>query len=507
MTLTRASSSPSATASRGGLGRAGGVAAGLSSVVGAGLVGLPAALLVETRDAAVVTWLVAVALCLPMIVLFRDTVRHSPGSSDPLRTTVAAGLGRRWGDTVPLMFGMVVVVGLPVNAVVGARSLVVATGVDVPETALVAAILATAVVTNLVGATAGARVQQVGVVVLGVVLVGLVGWAAVHAPEPVDVIPSTATLPAVPAGVLLAFWAFVGFENLTFLARDLRSPRRDFLPVALITLALLTTLAVGLTVAVALSTPTTEVDPVTGVVDAAARLPLGRGVALVVAAGVAVAILLNALAWVRGVALVLRAAAAERLLPGWFAGTDPAVPHRTILLLTAGFTVTVSVLHRWPDLVVDLLAAASAVFVVIYAVCIVAYARARGPRGWALANLALLPILLWSLVDSGPRALYAVVVLGVALAVTRWRRSGSAPADLGVAAPDLVEDAVGVVDRARGGAVPHGEVEPDGRAGDGRAELLPVASRGDGTVLGDLDRPGPVGGAERDVERAHPCEA
>ncbi|WP_415857141.1 hypothetical protein [Sinomonas sp. G460-2] len=33
-------------------------------------------------------------------------------------------------------------------------------------------------------------------------------------------------------GVLLAFWAFVGFENLTFLGRDLRDPRRHFLPVS-----------------------------------------------------------------------------------------------------------------------------------------------------------------------------------------------------------------------------------------------------------------------------------
>ena len=461
--MRAAATSQSSPATRVGLGRAGGVAAGLSSVVGAGLVGLPAALLHETRDAAVLTWLVAVVLCLPMIVLFRDTVRRAPGSSDPLRAAVAAGLGRRCGDMVPLMFGMVVVVGLPVNAVVGARILVVSTGVPVPETAVVVGILATAVLTNLVGGRAGARVQQAGVVLLGAVLVTFVAWASIHAPAAPDVVPAAASLGAVPAGVLLAFWAFVGFENLTFLARDLARPRRDFMPVALITLGLLTALAVALTVAVALHVPASGVDPVTGIVDTAAGLPLGRGVALVVTAGVGVAILLNALAWVRGVGLVLDAAAREGLLPGRLVSPDPRQPRRTICLLALGFTGTVTVLHLYPGLVVDLIAAASAVFVVIYLICIVAYARSTGLRARTAANLALVPIMLWSLADSGPRALYAVAVLAAALLVTRGRRSrtaASAPADPGPLAPE-VEDAGVVVDGAGRGAVPQREVEAD----------------------------------------------
>lgn len=234
-------------------------------------------------------------------------------------------------------------------------------------------------------------------------------------------VPSLASLPAVPTGVLVAFWAFVGFENLTFLSRDLARPGRDFLPVALTSLGLLTALAIALTVAVALSTPAGQVDPVTGVVDAARRLPLGGVMALVLAVGVAVAILLNALAWVRGVGLVLRAAAAEGLLPQWLAGPDPAQPRRTIGLIAVGFTGAVLVVHHRPDVVVDMLASSSAVFVVIYVICIVAYTRATGLRGRSVVNLALVPVLLWTLVDAGPRALYAVGVLLVALVATRWR--------------------------------------------------------------------------------------
>ena len=119
------------------------------------------------------TWLVAAVLCVPMIVLFRDTVLRTPGSSDPLRDAVRAGLGRRWGDRIPLMFPMVVMVGLPTNAVVAASNLAAATGLAVPPTVLAALLLGLAVATNLAGAAAGARVQQWGAIALVAVLLAV----------------------------------------------------------------------------------------------------------------------------------------------------------------------------------------------------------------------------------------------------------------------------------------------------------------------------------------------
>lgn len=405
-----------------GLGRAGGVAAGFASVVGAGLLGLPAAVLRETGSAAVLTWLVAAVLCVPMIVLFRDTVLRTPGSSDPLRDAVRSGLGRSWGDRIPLMFPMVVMIGLPTNAVVAASNLVIATGVAVPPTALAGLLLGIAVATNLAGASAGARVQQWGAIALIAVLVGVLVWLLSQPQRSPEVLPSVPALGAVPAGVLLAFWAFVGFENLTFLARDLSHPRRDFTAVSLIALGLLVTLAIGLTVAIAVQLPPAAVDPVTGLVDAARGLPGGPVGAVVVALAGTGGILLNALAWVRGVGLVLDSAARERLAPGWIAGPDPRQPRRAIGVLSIGFAVTLVVLQLVPGLVVDALAAASAVFVVIYLICIVAYARSTGPRPWTLANLALIPIMLVSLWQSGLRSVYAVVVLAAATLLTRRGR-------------------------------------------------------------------------------------
>ncbi len=402
---------------RKGLGRAGGVAAGLASVVGAGLLGLPSAVLHETGDAAVLVWLVAAVLCVPMLVLFHTSIERSSGSGDPLRDTVRAGLGDRWGDVVPTMFGLAVMVGLPANAMVAARNLVAATGLRMPAGVVAATVLAVAVLTNVAGRDAGARLQQVGAATLVAALMLLVVWALAGARRRPPVVPTISSLPSVPAGVLLAFWAFVGFENLTFLAGDLAHPRRDFRPVALITLALLAVLAIALTLAIAVHLPAPSVDPVTGLVDAARALPGGVFAAMGVAFAGTAGILLNAVAWLRGVGLILSSAAREGLLPSVLAGRDPAQPRRAILVLAVGLTVTLVLLSTFPAAVVAALAAASAVFVVIYLICIVAFVRVGGPGWWTAAGCALIPLMLLTLVRSGLRASYAGAVLIVALAI------------------------------------------------------------------------------------------
>ena len=403
--------------------RWGAVAAGFASVVGASLIGLPPAILSETGSAAVATWLVAMALCVPMIMLFRDTVLLTPGSADPLRDTVRAGLGHAWGNLIPIMFGMVVIVGLPTNAVIAARNLAKGAGADIPGIAIASCVLVVAVIVNLVGGGAGAWLQRAGAITLVAVLMAVMFWSFTHAQQSPVALPQMDTIPAIPAGVILAFWAFVGFENLTFLAGDMADPPRDFAVVALITLALLTVLSIALTLAVAVQIPAGRVNPVTGLVDAARRLPGGPVAGALLATAGFVGVLINAITWVRGVSLILTAAARDHLIPVWIAGPDPLQPRRAIAVMAGGFALVSWALHAAPDLVIAALAAASAVFVVIYLICIAAYVRTGGPRRWRLANLALAPVLLWSLWDAGARSLYAVVVVGVAATVAiRARR-------------------------------------------------------------------------------------
>lgn len=404
------------------------MAAGLSSVVGAGLIAVPAAVLHESGGAAALTWIIAALVCLPMLMLFRDTVIASGHSADPLRETIRVGLGRRPAEMVPLMFSMVVVVGLPSGSVMAARNLAAIMAIDVPEIAIAAALMAFAVVVNLRGRSLGSTVERVGAVVLVIAIVAVVAWSLLHPSRTPDVVPDIPELALIPAGALIAFWAFIGFENLTFLARELPDPRRDFAPVAIISLALLLVLVLTLTVAV--QAQSSQVDPVTGIVDALRSTPWGGVAASVLAAMGILAITLNAVAWTRGVATIVAVAATERILPRSLAVETGATPRRAILVLSVGFTVSLVILLVRPDLVVDMIGAASGVFVIIYIMCIIAYVRTVGLRVWSVANLALIPLMAWSLISSGPRAIFPVAVFVVAGVITlvRTRRSSASEA-------------------------------------------------------------------------------
>ncbi|GAA1204689.1 APC family permease [Prauserella alba] len=396
-----------------GLGRVAAIPLAFGSIAGSGILSLPSAVYAETGPASLLVWLLSGVLCVPMLVMFRDTVRLSP-NGDALQALVTRGLGDTIGRAMPLMFLFVVVLGLPTGCIVAGRYVERGLGVPGATGVVAAALLLTALLISAHGAGAKQWTQLAGSAALTVtgvalVLLGTLGSSDSH-PTSVDLVPGTETAEVLLPGVLLAFWAFVGFENLTFLARELREPRRDFLPVSIAALALYGFFAVALTVTVALSVPRSDVDPVAGLLQIAQTPPVPVIVAVVAVS----AMLINAAAWVRGLGTVLSLATAD--------GTLPRRTPAPLVTMGALFSVTLAVLLSNQHLTVDALAASSAVFVLIYAVCIVGYVRLYGFTVRTAAGALLLVVMAASLVQSGTRSLYGVAVAACCLAWCAGRR-------------------------------------------------------------------------------------
>ena len=88
-------------AERPGLRRRQAVPLAIGSVAGSGILFLPSAVYVEAGRNSLLVWLAATALCLPMLLMFQDMVRASPGG-DAIQSLVAHGLGELLGRCVPL---------------------------------------------------------------------------------------------------------------------------------------------------------------------------------------------------------------------------------------------------------------------------------------------------------------------------------------------------------------------------------------------------------------------
>lgn len=402
-----------------GLSRLRAIPLAIGSVAGSGMLVLPSAVYAEACNNNLLVWLAATGLCLPMLLMFADIVRAQPDGNS-IESCITAGLGATLGRCVPVMFVCLVSVGLPAGAMVAGRYVSQALGANhAVQIVIAAGVLLAALAVNLAGARANTAVQLAGATALVLTALVLIcsSIPALGGGAPA-IIPDFTDLGAVLPGVVLAFWAFAGFENLTFLSRQFRAPERDFLPVSSTALGVYGVLTAALTAALALRVPRVAVDETAGLLQLAEHAPARTLVISLVTAIAVAAMVLNAVSWIWGVGQLVVTAGRTANLPARLAARSPrGVPRYAIGLLAALFSVSTAVLAVVPGLLVDALAAASATFIVLYLLCIVSYTRMRGLTWRSAANLLVLVVLVASLLDSGWRSLYGLLALGVALAV------------------------------------------------------------------------------------------
>lgn len=402
-----------------GLSRARAIPLALGSVAGSGILFLPSAVYAASGPNVLVVWAVATLLCVPMLLMFGDVVGSHP-DGDGIESFVRLGLGPLVGQTVPILFAAVVVVGLPAGAMVAGRYVADAMGAGASvAVASAVGLLGIATATCLSGTTASARLQLVGTAALLTTAAVLVAIAFPGTGQTIDAVTPNASVTAVIfPGVLLAFWAFVGFENLTFLSREFRSPALDFFPVSAAALGIYAVLTVGLSATIAARVSQSGVDELTGLLQLADVVALRDVVVVAVTLVAFGAMLLNAVAWMWGVSRLVADAASRGILPETLSQTGvDRVPRRAIVTMAGLFSIALAVLVAKPGLIVDAVATASAIFVVLYILSIVSYVRVRGFTVRSTMNVALLLILVPSLIQSGWRSAYALVVLIGALVI------------------------------------------------------------------------------------------
>jgi amino acid efflux transporter len=405
-----------------------GVALALGSIAGSGLLFLPSLTLVVGGRDVMLVWLAATLVCLPVLFLLADVVREFDDGSG-IEGLVARGLGVHVAAGVPPLFLSIVMLGIPAGSLVAGTYLAEAVGGgQTVEHVTALVIVGVAAGVNLAGIRIGARLQLVTaglLIAIGVALVALTspdaagGYGAVA--------PGAPDAERLLSGVLLAFFAYAGFENLTFIAGEFRNPRRDF-PVAMAAaFAAYGLLAVALTANLAAIVPAGRVDEVAGLSQLAETI---EPAALATGAITALALALmqvNANSWVWGMSRLVRSAADAGRLPRSLAALDDrGVPRRAVWLLSAGFLATLGFAAFAEDVVTDLLVTTSAGFVVLYLLAVLAYARrARGARRRVLAGL-LLVVFVALLAGDAAHTLPAIGVVGLSagasLAGARRRR-------------------------------------------------------------------------------------
>ncbi len=400
------------------LGLGGGIALAIGSVAGSGILFLPSVIYKLAEHDALVVWGLATLLCVPLLLVFGEMVRESHDGSG-IEGFIARGLGPSFAACVPLLFALIFPPALAAATLVAGGYLSHALGGGaVVQLAGALAVIAGALYTNLVGARAGARLQSIATFTLLGAAVVLVALTFPDARGGYDAVkPALDSLSPLLAGVLVAFWGFAGFENMTFVAGEMRNPKRDYLLASFIALASYGLLAALLTANIGAIFPPDAVDQLAGVAQLAGRVSGGAVVITVLALALMQA---NNASWLWGISRLLFSSARDGRAPSWLAVLDArGIPRRAVLVLQlpgAGLTCVAAFV---PGLVLHLVVGVSAVFMFIYALALASYVRT--PRPWPRRAGAgmLLAAMVAVLASQGWYALPPLIVAGFAFFASR----------------------------------------------------------------------------------------
>jgi len=210
---------------------------GVGVMVGAGIYVLVGAVVSQAGIWAPISFALAGFVAAPTALSYAELSTRIPEAAGEA-AYIAKGFGLSW---------LAVIVGLSivlVGTISGAAVLRGGTGyllglLDFPFAAAVACAGLTLMAVAMLGVLESMRFVAI-LTAVEVIGLGLVVWAGFNAPVQVTTTISGPTLSGIGIGASLAFFAFIGFEDIVNMAEEVREPSRN-LPIAIIAALAITT--------------------------------------------------------------------------------------------------------------------------------------------------------------------------------------------------------------------------------------------------------------------------
>ena len=416
----------------------GAVSLAITIVVGSGALVLPGVAYHDSGRSALWSWIISAAIVVPLLVVFARLGAAHP-SAGGVAGFVQAAFGRRAAGGVELLLIGTFGFGIPAIALTGGHYLAGLLGYD-GRWAWAGAIglLLVALGLNMLGIRLSARIQTVLAIVLtlgllGAGLVGLTGHGAhVRLPH-----LSGSALGTGLSSVGIVFFAFTGWEMLSFTAEEYRNPRRDF-PRA-VAVSFLVVTGVYLVLALGVQTRLGRGDAaLTGapVQEMVSRVLGGSTGDAVAALGVLI-ILANLVGAMMGASRLVMSSAREGLLPGPLGriSAPSSIPRTAVATCFAAFTVVTVVSGTGLVSLGGLLAIAGKNFYLVYLLSVVAYIWLFPRRFERVFGGVVLLVLIGVTFTFGVwQIVYAAALFGAGATMVRWRETHRARA--AAASPD-----------------------------------------------------------------------
>lgn len=373
-----------------------GIALAVCMVIGTGLLGLPGITLEAGNSySAAGGWLLISLAVIPLIWIFtRLGLKFT--SSAGLSRYAQAGVGEWGGYAVSAVLCGTFAIALPGMALIGAAYIQKFLSLPEDSVALIA-ILMLALLTagNLAGVKVSSMINFASLITLVIMLVVIILFNISFVGGGLRIFTETITgtgsldYPGLWRTSALLFWAFLGWENLSFGLEEFKNPQQSiprvywssFLIVVFLYLSLAAT-SIGAQVS------GVSVTGTAGLVSLVYRTPVGPLLMLIMM----LVIFANDNAWVFGASRLIYASGRDGILPSFLGRLSKnGVPSNSLIVLFVFYTAFITLTYfvrQFSVPVIILLVNQN--FIVLYAFSILAFWKTeKGPSRWIFTILAL----------------------------------------------------------------------------------------------------------------------
>lgn len=397
-----------------------GISLAFGSVLGSGILFLPSLTYFISGKDTIWVWLFTTILCFPLVYIFSDMVKEIPNESG-IEGFVSAGLGNRIGSTIPILFLGTVSLGMPSSAlIVGEYVKNCFSGGSHYQTITAIFIVLSGMLVNLSGIKIGANIQLAITFLITVAGVALLILAppSVIVTAPLEL--GSIDLVSIFPGIVVAFWAFAGFENLTFMAGEFKNPAKDLKISMFVALFCCGLLYLFLSASVQSHIAQSNVNPIAGLYQISETVYQPVIATMVITIFAFLAVQINFNSWIWGMSRLIYSSARHNKLPAYFSVlNEKNIPARAIYTLGCIFIGIIFLSNLFPAFLETMLVVVSTNFVFIYALCLTSFVSYRRISLLKIIAIIMLAFFIILMLSSKWLLLYPVLLLGLGILINK----------------------------------------------------------------------------------------
>lgn len=392
-----------------------GTAYAIGSIIGSGILFLPSLTAAKAGDSAIIAWAIGTLICLPILHIFREMLSLIP-KVDTVDGFVHAAFGENFRFAMPYLFLSTVALGMPAAALIAGKYMAVLFSTSYTALAVATIIILAGLVCNLYAVTFSSNLNKILVMMFILLSLALLFSVLNKAALNNMSFNFEYKVSKIAPTIVLTFWAFAGFENLTFISKQFRGGALGFYYSCVTALVICGSLYLLLTLSILIAQQdTTSFDYSIGLLSLLNNTKTGGALSIIVPCFAFFAVLVNQISWTKGISSMIARNALNGAFPRQLASNQSSdVP--TLSTIVFSCILLISVIIQYNSGVAQQLAieTVSTNFIIIYIISLSAYFKLSKSWKMKLYALCILVALVLSLSFNLVHLIYPTLVLTIA---------------------------------------------------------------------------------------------